>query len=342
MNLEKIQSLLVGALLIGLILVGVLVLWPYFSALVLAGVFAIACEPIFKKILFAVRYRWIASLLTVLFVLIVILVPVAFFGTLVFGEAQQIYMSIEEQGSIGSGQGLLVFINEKISALITVGWGNINVENYINSVVSWLVTNLGLVFSTIAQGVLTFALSLFVLFYFFKDEQKIKNFIIEYNPLSQKNALLIIDKIRNSVNSVIRGSLVVAILQGIVTGIGFAIFGISNPALWGGVAVFAALVPTFGTSLIIIPAILYLWLSGGVGYALGLLVWGMVAVGLLDNFLGPQLVKRGTHIHPLLILLSVLGGVSFFGPLGFILGPLVFSLLFAMLEIYKAVSKDIS
>ena len=103
MNLEKIQSLLVGALLIGLILVGVLVLWPYFSALVLAGVFAIACEPIFKKILFAVRYRWIASLLTVLFVLIVILVPVAFFGTLVFGEAQQIYMSIEEQGSIGSG-----------------------------------------------------------------------------------------------------------------------------------------------------------------------------------------------------------------------------------------------
>ncbi len=342
MNLEKIQSLLVGALLIGLILVGVLVLWPYFSALVLAGVFAIACEPIFKKILFAVRYRWIASLLTVLFVLIVILVPVAFFGTLVFGEAQQIYMSIEEQGSIGSGQGLLVFINEKISALIPVGWGNINVENYINSVVSWLVTNLGLVFSTIAQGVLTFALSLFVLFYFFKDEQKIKNFIIEYNPLSQKNALLIIDKIRNSVNSVIRGSLVVAILQGIVTGIGFAIFGISNPALWGGVAVFAALVPTFGTSLIIIPAILYLWLSGGVGYALGLLVWGMVAVGLLDNFLGPQLVKRGTHIHPLLILLSVLGGVSFFGPLGFILGPLVFSLLFAMLEIYKAVSKDIS
>ncbi|HPW34657.1 MAG TPA: AI-2E family transporter, partial [Candidatus Paceibacterota bacterium] len=331
MNLEKIQSLLVGALLIGLILVGVLVLWPYFSALVLAGVFAIACEPIFKKILFAVRYRWIASLLTVLFVLIVILVPVAFFGTLVFGEAQQIYMSIEEQGSIGSGQGLLVFINEKISALIPVGWGNINVENYINSVVSWLVTNLGLVFSTIAQGVLTFALSLFVLFYFFKDEQKIKNFIIEYNPLSQKNALLIIDKIRNSVNSVIRGSLVVAILQGIVTGIGFAIFGISNPALWGGVAVFAALVPTFGTSLIIIPAILYLWLSGGVGYALGLLVWGMVAVGLLDNFLGPQLVKRGTHIHPLLILLSVLGGVSFFGPLGFILGPLVFSLLFAML-----------
>jgi len=92
--------------------------------------------------------------------------------------------------------------------------------------------------------------------------------------------------------------------------------------------------------LVIIPAVLYLWLSGGVGYALGLLVWGMVAVGLLDNFLGPQLVKKGTHIHPLLILLSVLGGVSFFGPLGFILGPLVFSLLFAMLEIYKAVSKD--
>ena len=131
-----------------------------------------------------------------------------------------------------------------------------------------------------------------------------------------------------------------ALIQGILTAVGFTFFGIPNATLWGSVAAITALIPGIGTALVLLPAILYLYFSGETLFAVGLLLWGMTAVGLVDNFLGPKLVERGMRLHPFLILLSVLGGVGFFGPLGFLLGPLVLSLLFALIEIYFAIKKE--
>ena len=87
-----------------------------------------------------------------------------------------------------------------------------------------------------------------------------------------------------------------------------------------------------------LPVTLYVFWQGSLGMGIGFLVWGIILVGLIDNLLGPKLLGRGTQVHPLLILLSVLGGVAFFGPLGFLFGPLVISLLFALLEILFTMS----
>ena len=131
-----------------------------------------------------------------------------------------------------------------------------------------------------------------------------------------------------------------ALIQGILTAVGFTFFGIPNATLWGSVAAITALIPGIGTALVLLPAILYLYFSGETLFAVGLLLWGMTAVGLVDNFLGPKLASYGMRLHPFLILLSVFGGVGFFGPLGFLLGPLVLSLLFALIEIYFAIKKE--
>lgn len=100
----------------------------------------------------------------------------------------------------------------------------------------------------------------------------------------------------------------------------------------------AALIPGIGTALVLTPAIMFLFLKGEVFSGVGLIAWGMGAVGLVDNFLGPKLVGRGMRLHPLIILLSVLGGIGFFGPIGFLLGPLTISLLFALLNIYSSLT----
>jgi len=107
--------------------------------------------------------------------------------------------------------------------------------------------------------------------------------------------------------------------------------------LWGSVTAIAALIPGVGTSLVLIPAILFLFISGRFFPGFGLLIWGAGAVGLVDNFLGPKLVGRGMRMHPFIILLSVLGGIGFFGPVGFLLGPLTISLFFAFFEIYSSI-----
>ena len=138
-----------------------------------------------------------------------------------------------------------------------------------------------------------------------------------------------------AINSVIKGSLVIAIIQGILTGLGFTLFQVPNPALWGSIASITALIPGIGTALVLIPGILYLFFSFKIGLGFGLLAWGILAVGLIDNILGPTLVGRGTKIHPFLVLFGVLGGIQLFGPAGFIAGPLILSLLFALAEIYS-------
>ncbi len=118
-----------------------------------------------------------------------------------------------------------------------------------------------------------------------------------------------------------------------------SIFGIPNGFLWGTVAAIAALIPGIGTALVFIPAIAFLFFIGNIPQALGLLAWGALAVGLIDNILGPKLVGRGMQLHSLLVLLSVLGEIIFFGPSGIFLGPLSLSLLFVLLSIYADVSR---
>jgi predicted PurR-regulated permease PerM len=168
-----------------------------------------------------------------------------------------------------------------------------------------------------------------------RDGTSLRRQLIRFSPLVDTYDQKIFDKLELAIHSVVKGSLVVGIIQGVLTGIGFAIFDIPNPALWGSIAAIAALIPGIGTALVIVPGIIYSFFSGTMGATIGLAIWGVVAVGLIDNFLGPRLIERGVKVHQFLILLSVLGGITFFGPIGFIIGPLIVSLLYALLEIYK-------
>jgi len=181
---------------------------------------------------------------------------------------------------------------------------------------------------------------LFALYYLLKDGKKLTKAVITYSPLADKYDKQILEKLSIAVNSVIKGSLLISIIQGILAGIGFWIFGVPNPALLGAATVIASLIPAVGTAVIILPACFYLFLTSHFLAGIGLLLWGLLLVGLIDNFLRPKLIEKDIHLHPFLILLSVIGGISLFGAFGFILGPLVLSLLFALLDIYKEEFKD--
>ena len=98
------------------------------------------------------------------------------------------------------------------------------------------------------------------------------------SPLGDEHDERILKRLEQTIYSVVAGSLIVGLIQGILTGIGFAIFGVPSPAIWGSIAAVAALIPGFGTSLVIVPGILYLFLTGSTAYAIGLLIWGMLAV----------------------------------------------------------------
>jgi predicted PurR-regulated permease PerM len=317
---------------------------PYLTILFLALVFAIIFNPLYVRLRKATNKESLAALLSVCIVLLIIVGPISFFGALLFQDASSLYVDLigitGEEGFNESISSLNSFLT-KLFPEQDVRTLEIDIAQYAQSGLSWLLSHLTALFSGVLKVFLGLLLMLLALFYFFRDGKKFVNALARLSPLDDSYDKKITERIEVAVNSVVRGHIIIGILQGTLSGVGFAIFGVPNPVLWAAVAAIASLVPTVGTGLVLIPAILFLFFFESLGAALGLLVWGALAVGLIDNLLGPILIQRGIKIHPFLILLSALGGVILLGPIGFLAGPVLLSLLFALLDLYpKIVSTE--
>jgi len=321
---------------------------PFLLALVLAAIFAVVLQPLYHRVLRGMSGSpGLAAFLTMLVTVVCLLLPLTLITFQLTGDAQNLYASLSD----GNGK---VYLDSTFTAAndivaryapslaLSSAELSASVDQYLRDGLSWLIQNLGGAFG----GALRFLLDLFIfmiaLYYLLRDGPRIKRAIIEMSPLADTEDRVVFTRLELAIHSVIRGSLTIALIQGALTGAGFAFFGVPNAILWGVAAAFAALIPGIGTSLILGPGIAYLFIIGATMPAVGLLIWSVVAVGLIDNFLGPRLVGRGMMLHPLLVLLSVFGGLIFFGPAGIFLGPLCTNLLFALLSIYQHVSKQAS
>ncbi|MDP1688612.1 MAG: AI-2E family transporter [bacterium] len=313
------------------------ILLPFVQVLVLAMVLAVTFTPLYEKILNNIRWgHSIAALITTIIILTLVVVPVVFLGIQIFQEATGLY-TFAVTGGIET---FLPNILDGISNIFPQAGTALskitpNADEQFKAGLQWLLQNIGPVFSSATSILINFFILIIALYYLLKDGKKLKNFIILLSPLPVTYDEQILKKLEATINAVIKGMLVIALAQGVMTSIGFAIFGVPNAILWGSVATVASLIPNLGTALVLFPAIIYIYFFGNTLSAIGLLIWGMLFVGLIDNYLGPKLIERKVGIHPFLILLSILGGLSFFGPIGFLFGPLALSLFFAMLDVYR-------
>jgi predicted PurR-regulated permease PerM len=328
------------ALITGAFVLAFFIFKPFLLPIVLALVMATVFDPINTKMLRLTNgRRSIAALLSTLTVLFFAVVPITFLAIQIFKELTQFYLYlVSPEGSmfISEAERAVVGFKDLIPGAANF---NISIDGYTERSLNWIVGHLSSFVSGFFSAFMTLFILLVSLYYLFRDGKELQKQAVFISPLQDTYDRDIISKLELAINSVIRGNLTVALVQGVLTSLGLLIFGVPNPALWGGVAAIAALIPTLGTSLVLGPSVLFLIISGKTAQGIGLVIWGLVAVGLIDNFLGPKLVERGIRIHPFLILLSILGGLAFFGPLGFLLGPLTLSLLYALLEIFSTIRK---
>ncbi len=311
---------------------------PFIYVLFLAVVVATIFQPIYKKALKISKNKAsLASLLSTLFVLLIVIIPVSLIATQILRESTSLYSYILEGNATIFSEGAHQSISKLKNSLPILQNLDLDLNKYAEQFLNWLLPYWGSLFSNLIKITTGTFIFLIALYYMFKDGEKLKLAIREMSPLKDSYDNTIFKKMENAINSIIKGSLIIAIIQGFVTSIGFLIFVVPSAFLWGTIASITALIPSVGTSLVVVPAIIYLFFSGSLLPAIGLAIWGFFAVGLIDNFLGPKLVERGIKTHPFLILLSVLGGLSLFGPIGFIIGPVVLSLLFTLSVIYSEI-----
>ncbi|MEI6042231.1 MAG: AI-2E family transporter [bacterium] len=337
MNNKKPQIFFGVALAIVFVL-SALVLLPFLTTLVLAVILSVLLNPIFKRVtkLFF-KNKTIGALMTIILSCILIFIPIGLLSYQLFLEAQSAYSSFG-----ASGASNIVTLNQSINENLRSMIPSIDVhlEKYIGDLYTWLISNLGNLFSGTFDIFLKTLIILVSMFFLLKDGEFIQKNIKDMIPISSDVYDYLVKSMKVTINSVVFGSIAIAIIQGVSSGIGFAIFGIPNSTMWGTVAAAASFIPGFGTGILFVPMMLYAFLYGSLFQVFGLLLWAMIFVNAIETFLRPMIIHKSVNIHPLFIIFSILGGISFFGPVGSILGPLILGLLFAMIRVYKM--KDIS
>ena len=345
--LEKLPGYFLLTCLIIMFVFFLYILQPFITVIFVGAVLVIAFHPFYKKLNDAFNgWSRIASLVACLLVILIILVPISLFILLLTGEAFDTYELI--QAKIESGffdrflqwgdGGYLYDLKQKLEPVLDFDSFDIkqSIIDMAQGLSSFLVSQTAALVKGISNVAIGIIVMLFSMYYFFKDGDKLVDKIGKLSPLPKVYEKELFKKIASMVKAVIFGVFLTAIVQGLVGGVGFAIAGIKNPVFWGTAIAFFSLLPVFGTAIIWVPTVLILALMGDYGSALFLGLWGVFAIGTVDNFLRPFFIGGKAHTYPLMTFLVVLGGVMTMGLKGVLIGPLILIIFMSFLHIYES------
>lgn len=312
---------------------------PFLTVIILSASLALVFSPIYKWLQSKMTWQsgWLSSVLTILLFVVILCGPLFFVGKLMFQQSTDLYQSLT---STYDSNEFLENLEIKIAGFLPDSI-DIDLKQKIADAASSISQNLGTLFSSTLNTIFSFFLVILSMFYFLKDGDRWKRAIIFLSPLPDTYDKKVIERLKRAVNGIIFGYLFIGFAQGALLGLGLAIFGVPNAVLFGVIAAIASLVPMFGTGLVAIPVILFLFATGDTASAIGLSIWAGVVVGASDEVLRPLVIGNHLNIPPLLILFAVLGGLAFIGPIGVLIGPLTLSLLHALVSIYRDGEKKV-
>ncbi len=331
------------------IVVTILFLWmvrSFLIALLMAAIFSSMASPLYRRIT-----RWcggrgaLGAGLTLFVLFVAIGLPFSAFVTVVVSQALDITSSarpwIEQQMAAPEAWGRLV---ERVPLLAQLIPAETDVAaklgEFAASVGQFLANSL----VDVTRGTATFFLQLFVMlyamFFFFVGGSDILDRAVSIIPMSESISRRLIAQFVSVTRAVLKGSLIIGVIQGVLAGLAFWIAGIQGWAFWMTVMIVLSVIPAIGSALIWIPAVVFLLASGKVVAGVLLAVWCAAVVGSVDNFLRPILIGRDIRMPDVLVLIGTLGGIFLFGPLGFILGPIVAALFLSAWDLYGTESGD--
>ncbi len=320
--------------------------WPFLPTLIISAVVATGFYPLHVRIKKAFHYKTFAASFSTVLVVIIILVPIAWFVVHITEQAINIYEYLGPKVSTlldvrflpehieGSRLGILI---ERFSNIIPITTADIVefVTSVVQNVSQFLVnqtTSFARSLSLFALHIIVFVLSLF---FFLRDGEQVITVCRDLLPLPDRYRKDMINKLHDMSHGILYGVFGASMIQGLLAGVGFVFAGIENAAFWGTMMAFASVVPYIGGSIIWLPAGITLLLTGHVIAGIFLLAWCVFLVSTIDNVLKPLIIGEKAHIHPLLSFIAILGGIYTMGLPGIIIAPYVLSLALSFLYIYR-------
>lgn len=316
-----------------------LMLRPFLGVLAWSVVLVIVSYPIHRRLGTRIKRRGLRALLSCVLVVLIIVLPLTVLTVALAEELAKVLPNLPSQLSqlltnpsspFGRVSGWL----DARFGIDTLSSQTFIVDQLKQSSERLLGASLN-VAGNIAGGVIKTFFVVFTMYYLFKDGDKIVANLPAALPLSREQSEAIILRTQEVVSASVYGVVTIAALQGLLGGLAFWMLGIPSPLLWAVLMAFVCMIPVAGSFLVWLPLSIYLMVTGHLTKAVILIIWGALVISTVDNFLRPKLIRNQTRLHELFVFFSVLGGISVFGLLGIVLGPVVLAITLGLLRTFQ-------
>ncbi len=325
--------------------------WVFLSAMILALLIASLFYPLYSRLRNLLRGEdRSASLLMTLLVFLVLVIPVGGFVGSLSNEAIDFFdmsrssLSLKNIHQALEGDSIWARMVRRTGELAGVEFSIETLEQLSASMAKdfglYLSKQLGSVASNLFSFLIHFFLMILTVYYIFRDGKRLKDYIGELLPFPAKQQELIIIKFHEMASAIIVGNGLNGVIQGILGGLGFSLFGLGSPLLWGIVIGFMAFLPIIGATVVYLPVTIILLLQGNIGIALGFLAYNAAYSIIMEYFFKPKMIGKGMKMNSLLVLIGILGGMKLFGILGIVYGPLIITIFVTLAEIYRLEYKE--
>ncbi len=324
-----------------------LILKPFIPAILTSVLVAYIFYPLYKGLYKKTKRKALSSFIITLLIILLVTIPMFFILNAIVKEAYSAYGTITtvmEKGNkldVDCETGTLCNVLNTVRDLTNNPKLQFYIQDTIQSATTFISRNVSNFIFSAPRRILDIFIMFFLIFYLFKDGEKFIDKIKCLLPLKPAHRKRIIDQFKHIIYAVIYGYILMAVIQGLVAMLGFFIFKVPNPILWGIATMIAALLPFIGTTLVWLPIGTYFILSGymqGTGGLIwkGVLIilYGFLIISSVDNIIRPKFISVTAKIHPVIALLGVVGGLFFFGFVGIFVGPLLIALLLTFIDIY--------
>jgi predicted PurR-regulated permease PerM len=316
-----------------------LMLRPFISVLAWAIVLVIVFYPVHERLAIRLNRRSLSALLSCLLVVLIVVIPITLVTLALVDQLDKVTPYIQTQilalmDPHASPIGRLAGWIEARFGVATVRSEAFIAETLNRSRALMLGLSLSLA-ENIATSLVKAFFVIFTMYYLFRDSDKIVRRLPAALPLKREQSEAIIARTQEVVSASVYGVVSIAALQGLLGGLAYWILGLPSPVLWAVLTAFVCMIPMLGSFLIWVPLAIFLVVGGHWTKAIILVLWGALVISMVDNFLRPKLIKNQTRLHELFVFFSVLGGISVFGLLGIVLGPVILAITLGLLQTFS-------
>ena len=316
-----------------------LMLKPFIAVLEWAVVLVIVFYPGHQWLAKKIKRRGLSALISSLLVMVIFLAPLTFLSLALANELTNLARDLPSHAAQllhpeTPLTGKLFKWLRDYAAIDTLSSQGFVIEQLKNAGEALLKQSLG-VMGNVISGIVKVFFVIFTMYYLFRDGDRIVRALPGVLPLTRQQSEDILRRTSQVVSASVYGVIAIAILQGMLGGLAFWILGVPSPILWATVLAFVCMIPIAGSFFVWLPAAIYFFTTGHWTKALLLIIWGSLVISTVDNLLRPKIIKHKTRLPELFVFFSVLGGMSVFGLLGIVLGPVVLAITLGLLQTFK-------